>query len=516
MTHRNGLRTILALVVIAVALVGCGQTAPAEETSDTAAPRRVPVEVALVETGNIASTFAYTGDLLPVDELSLSSVVNGVVEEIFVEVGDRVRAGDPILQVEDTTYRAQVKQAKSALAMAQINKLRMENGPREEQIAMAQSGLIVAETNLQRLENGPRSEQIGIARAALDGAQAQLDSILTVTEDERTLAASALAQAEAGLRLAQSEYDKIKWAGQVGATPQALQLQQATIAYETALASFNRQVNPDGSDIAPLQAGIRQAALGLELAVNPFTNEDFQLAQAGVMQAQAQLDMAMNPFTEEDMLQAEAGIQQAEAAVALAQFQLDNTILRAPFDGLISEVNASTGSFASPQSPGVKLISTELELEIQIPEKEVASVFEGQPAAIRVAAYPAQDFPAVVTVVAPAADTTSHTFPVIITPLDEAKQLMAGMFADVTLLTEEKVGVVLVPRSAVAFLSERDVVYVVTNDESTVEERTVTLGLSDASQIEITSGLQAGETIIVSGLSSLGDGSAIEIVGRTE
>lgn len=511
------LKFSLLALTISLLVTGCGQENATEAGGETgASPKAIPIEVGLIKTGNIAATFSYTGDLEPTTELPLVSVVSGVVEEVFVEVGDRVRAGDPILQVQDTTFRAQVKQARSGLTQAQINLNRMRNGPRAEQVSMAEAGLMVAQANLSKLAGGPREEQVQIAETAVQAAQAQLNSILVVTEDERTLAASSLAQAEAALRLAQAEYDKIKWAGQVGQLPQALQLQQATIAYETALAAYNRQVNPDQSDLAPLQAGIRQAQLGLEIAQDPFVAEDFMLAEAGVKQAEAQLSMAMEPFQDEDFAQAEAGISQAEALVALAQFQLDNAILRAPFDGIVSEVNASTGSVASPQSPAITLITEALEIQVEVPESQISNMYVSQPAAIRVAAYPNVDFPALVTAISPAADTTSHTFPVIITPSDEEGKLMAGMFADVTVLVEEKVGVILVPRAAVATIGNETYVYTVAGDEKTVTLQPVTLGLSDARRVEITSGVNAGQTIAISGLSGLSDGSIIEIVARAE
>jgi RND family efflux transporter MFP subunit len=375
---------------------------------------------------------------------------------------------------------------------------------------------MIAQANMIKLENGPRPEQIALADTAVEGAEAQLNSILTVTEDERTLAASQLAQAEAALRLAQAEYDKIKWAGQVELTPQALQLQQATIVYETAKAGYDRQVSPDESDLAALRAGIRQAELSRQLTADPFTNEDFSLAQAGVLQAQAQLALAKNPFTAEDVAQAEAGVRQAEAVVALAQYQVDNSILRAPFDGMVAEVYATTGSIASPQSPAIKLISSNMEIVIQVPEAQVANVFEDQPAALKVSPYPSEDFPALVDTVAPSADSTSHTFPVTIIPADGAGKLRAGMFAEITLLLEEKTNVVLIPRTAMTLIGEQEVVYVVSEDGQTVTQRPVTTGLSTVDQIEIVEGLSAGETIVTAGLSNLSDGARIEIVARTE
>lgn len=455
--------SILLIFSIALLAVGCSSASAAPQATE---PETLPVavEVGQVETGNIAATYAYSGDLQPVHALSLVSIVSGAVEEVMVKVGDEVRAGDPIIRVEDTAYKAQLKQAEAALTVAQ--------------------------TNLLKMQKGPRAEQIEIARASLDGARAQLRGATTMTEDERTVAAANLAQAEAALRLAQYDYDKIKWAGQVSQTPQALKLQQATIAYETASAAYNMQANPDDTAIEQIRLGIKKAELSLELTENPFTDEDFALARAGVSQA--------------------------EGTVALAQFQVDNTILRATFDGVVAEVYVTTGSVASPQSPVIKLISRDLEVQVEAPENQVPYLYNTQPAALKVAAFPGQDFPAMISSVAPAADATSHTFPVKITPLDEENRLRAGMFAEITVLLEEKTGVALIPRSAVATFEGQDVVYVVSADEQTVSRRPVTIGLGDGDRLEITSGLSAGETVVLAGLSNLTDGSRITVSARTE
>jgi len=457
--------TLIPLALLALVMVACSAASAAPETQP-AAPERppVPVEVTQPETGNIAAVLRYSGDLQPAHSLQLVSIVAGAVEEVMVEVGDVVRAGDPILRVEDTTYRAQLKQAEAALTMAQ--------------------------TNLRKMENSPRPEQIEMARVGLEAAKAQMEGVTTLTEDERTLAAANLAQAEAALRLAQYEYDKIKWAGQVGMTPQALQLQQATIAYETARAAYNLQANPDATTLAQLRAAVRRAELNLQLAEDPFTEEDFALARANIAQA--------------------------EAAVAMAQYQVDNAILRAPFDGVVAEVYVTTGSVASPQVPAIKLISTDLHVLVDVPANQLANLYLDQPAALQVPAYPGEDFSAVVTSIAPAADAASHTFAVKIAPLDKAGKLRAGMFAEIAILLEERSGVILVPRSAVTVVNGQEAVYVLSADEKTVRLRPVVTGLSDDGRIEITEGLSPDETIVMSGLSNLSDGAPVEVVARVQ
>ena len=463
--QQNLWKTLIFILLPAALLAGCSSISPDAETQAAKEDRPpAPVEVTYAETGNIAATLNYAGDLHPTQELMLVSIVSGAVEDVMVETGDKVRAGDPVLQVEDTTYKAQLKQAEAGLSAAQANLMKMQKGPREEQIEMA--------------------------RAALEAAQAQLRGVTTLTGDEATVAAANLAQAEAVLRLAQYEYDKIKWAGQVGQTPQALQLQQATIAYQTAKSGYNLQAHPDESILAQLRAGIKQAEMNLQLAEDPFTEEDFALVRASVAQA--------------------------EGAVALAQYQVDNAVLRAPFDGVVSEVFVTVGSVASPQSPAIKLISSELEVIANAPENQVIQLYKNQPAALKISAFPGEDFPALVTSIAPAADAASRTFSVKIQAQDKEHKLRAGMFADVSILLEEKVGVVLIPKSALTEVAGQSGVYALAADEKSVSFRPVSVGLSDDDRVEITSGLAPGELIVMAGLSNLSDGARVQVTARTE
>jgi multidrug efflux pump subunit AcrA (membrane-fusion protein) len=316
-------------------------------------------------------------------------------------------------------------------------------------------------------------------------ARANVNDVATIDDDERTRAAAQLAQTQTALRQAQSEYDKIAWAGDVGSTPQAAALEQATIAYETALANYNLATNPSDSQLAPLMAQLTQAELTLAMTLRPFRDIDFQLA--------------------------DTGIQQAEAAVELASLQLDEATIKAPFDGLIAELNISEGSTAGPQAPVARIVSQEVEVVIDVEENRLGQVFEGQNAALRVTAYPGQDFPAVVTSVAPVADKDTHTFAVKITPVDAEGVLRSGMYADVSILAEERQQTLVAPRAAVILVNNQETVYVV-KENNTVEQREITTGLVNGNYAEILSGLEAGEIVVIAGQPNLVGGAPVEIV----
>jgi RND family efflux transporter MFP subunit len=155
-------------------------------------------------------------------------------------------------------------------------------------------------------------------------------------------------------------------------------------------------------------------------------------------------------------------------------------------------------------------ISKEVEVVINVEESRIGQITKDQNAALRVAAYPGQDFPAVVTNIAPVADKDTHTFVVKVTPLDEKGLLRSGMYADLSILAQEKKGALLAPRAAVTEVNGKETVYVVKGD--TVEQRTVTIGLTDSDHIEILSGATQGDKVVIAGQADLTDGAKVEII----
>lgn len=424
---------------------------PAEETSPA-------VEVAEVKTGDIALVFDYSGNLESQTDVTLVPRVSGQIQEVLVKVGDSVKAGDPIATLDQDVYAAQLKQAEAVLSQAQLKLQKMEEGARPEEVAAAESAFAISQTALNDVQN--------------------------IDDNERTTAAASLANAQSALKLAQAEYDKIAWAGQVGETPQALTLEKATNTYEQALSAYQLQTNPSEAQLAPLKAALTKARLDLALAKQPFRPVDFELARAG--------------------------IKQAEAAVELAQLQLNYTTVRAPFDGVIGEVYIHNGSMVDNKSPLALLVSTGVEVTVNVEENRLGQLAQGQHASLRVSAYPGLEFPGLVTSVAPIADKKTHTFVVKVTPLDKKGLLRSGMVADVSILAQEKKDTLLVPRSAVTVVEGHSMAYRVTDGRG--ERVPVTVGLSNDTDLEILSGLKAGDSVVVSGQSALPDGARVKVV----
>jgi RND family efflux transporter MFP subunit len=114
-----------------------------------------------------------------------------------------------------------------------------------------------------------------------------------------------------------------------------------------------------------------------------------------------------------------------------------------------------------------------------------------------------------VTSVATAADASTHTFVVKVTPADPKGLLKSGMYADVSILAQERPQTLLVPRAAVTEADGQKTVYVVVDGRA--ELRPVTTGLTDTDHVEILSGVSAGDPVVVAGQSNLTPGAPVKV-----
>lgn len=227
---------------------------------------------------------------------------------------------------------------------------------------------------------------------------------------------------------------------------------------------------------------------------------------------------------------AEAQLAQAQADLAFAEAQLQNTLIRAPFAGVVVKKMAEVGESVAPIPPGVNLSTSSgaivaladlatLEVEADVAEANVAKVAGGQPAEVTVEAIPDRRYKAVLRQVIPTADRTKATVMVKVTILDKDKDLKPEMSAKVTFLEPEKKQeqpaaaqpVVLVPREAVASRDGQQVVFLVR--EGKVLARPVVLGTERKDRVIVKDGLAGGETLVARPKDDLKNGAAVKVKG---
>lgn len=250
-----------------------------------------------------------------------------------------------------------------------------------------------------------------------------------------------------------------------------------------------------------------------------------QLTSQGVSSPQA-LD---NARTAADSLRARIAltseqVQASDAKIRVAQQDLDNCTVRAPFAGIVVSKDAQVGEMVSPNSAGGGFTRTgiativdmkSLEIEVDVNESYIARVRPGMPVTAVLDAYPNWNIPAKVRTIIPTADRQKATVKVRIAFDQLDPRILPDMGVKVTFLGNEgraakSEGVkALVPQSAVRSENGSQVVYLYRQGH--VERRAVGVGETRGSDTEITAGVVAGDQVVVSGLDGLRDGERVEI-----
>jgi RND family efflux transporter MFP subunit len=214
----------------------------------------------------------------------------------------------------------------------------------------------------------------------------------------------------------------------------------------------------------------------------------------------------------------------AEREVALRRVELDDTVIRAPFDGIVISKDAQAGEMVSPVSAGGGFTRTgictivdmdSLEIEVDVNESYISRVRPGQPTEAVLDAYPDWRIPARVITTIPAADRQKATVLVRIAFDELDPRILPDMGVKVAFLDTETASTsaaadrprILVPRKAVRSSNGREVVFVVSRDR--VERRAVQVGATQGSDVEILSGLSAGERVVVGDPGNLADGAEV-------
>ncbi len=447
-------RIILIVVVVAIlAVVGYfGYQQFLAPVDATPTP-----DIDLSAQATLPDVVSAEGFVVPDQKADLSFPVGGQVVEIPVAEGDSVATEQVLVRLDSTDQEkaveqaeAGVTQAEAALTSARAALDQALAGPTEEVIAQAEAAVQTAKAQLAQAKTGPTEETIAQAEAAVNTAQARLDQLLADARAEDIEAAAAdMLSAQASLRQAQAAYDEIAWAGDVGETPQAIALEQATLAYQASRARYERVLNgATPEEIAVTQAGIEEAKAALEVVKAGPTDEAIAVAEAGVAEAEAALAAVRAGATDEEIAiaragvaEAEAGLASAQAALAMAQAGLDDYQLRAPFAGSVAQVRAEEGEFVSPGVSVVSLSdSSDWYVETDdLTEIDVVQVAVGQPVKVTIDAIPDREFNGVVTDIAPRSEIKRGdvTYTVTIQLLDaEDAPLRWGLTAFVDINVE--------------------------------------------------------------------------------
>jgi RND family efflux transporter MFP subunit len=392
---------LIVLATGALSTLGCSKSETAQARGRDAAAKPVTPEVVRLE--KVKRAVELVGTLAAVDQVTISSEADGKVSRILADLGDRVTAGQPLVQVDREKQQYNLDQQKATLERA-----------------LAQLGA----PDPQHLP--PAEQTPDVQKAAADLAQAKQAIDRTTELFKRTL------------------------------VPQQM-LDDAGTALQSKQASYD---------------------LALQNAKN-----------------------------------LRASIQASEASMKLADRQLRDTEIRAPFDGYVEKRLVNLGELVKMQMPVMAIVRVDpLKVIAEIPEKLAPWIRDGQPVELHVDAYPDRTFTGRVSRISPAVNTATRAFPFEALVPNKDAVLKPGTFTRVHIESGKVDDVLTLPYAALQYRYGVNRVFVIDGDKLVVRELKVGERLGD--RIEIVSGVQAGDRVAAKDVDKLTDGMKVTVGAR--
>ena len=402
----------LALALLAaLAAFGAWQW---QRNGDQKRQQAVERETAAVARQDITVKVSATGVIRPVAPVNISPKQPGRIQQLLVEQGDRVAAGQLLAQMDASNLQGQRLSAMGDLA--------------------------AAEANLSKLVAGNRPEEIAQARNGANDARAQLVAI----------------------RSAYTSNKKLYEAGALG-----------RVAFDASAAQY-------------------------------------RAAQEKVQASQSQLELLQAGFRKEDIALARAQVLKAKGSLQTINSLIEDTLIRAPFAGVITQKFADVGAFVTPTtsasatssatSSSIVALAGALEGLANVSEVDIGSIHPGQAVELLVDAYPRRPVPARVRLIAPESVVVQNvtSFQVRLSlPTEGDPKLMSGMNFTANFLVGRHDNALLVPTSAI--VSQEGGTGVLLHQAGGKPRfQPVRVGATVGSQTEVKSGIKEGQRVYIS------------------
>jgi len=462
--------SVILTGILAVSISACGKKTKSEGVNETASTA-VNVTVHTVQEAGINNQITYTGEIKESEYTGVSSKVSAKVLAIHAEEGQYVNVGDVLVVLDSKDLQLTYNQA-----LANYNS---------------------AKASYDKTVNAVTQQSEMSARQSLNAAQIEYDNALAAYEREKQLYENntSIIAARNALNDARAHLERVQQLYNMGAATQ-IELDTAKNNVENAQAS-----------LASLESA-RQASL--DAAKTRYEN-----AVMNLNSAKENFDLTINVINKENVSTAKAAVDAAKANLDIAENNLNNTKITAPISGYISKRNVNMGQMVSP---GVELFTIKntntVEGQINVTESVIPYVKIGTPALISVKSAGIDNIEGSVTLVNQTKDATTGLYTVRVTIPNKDNVLKVGMFADITLTTHSVDNAVVIPSEAV--LQENDGLYVFVANGNIAEKRQITTGISDGNNIQVISGVNVGDKIIVKGKEYLSEkNNQIRIIEET-
>jgi multidrug efflux pump subunit AcrA (membrane-fusion protein) len=373
-------------------------------------PTPTPAATQTAQEAEQSSVVSATGEVVPAQYATLSLPISGQIVELNVKEGDTIQQGDLIVQLDTTDFDTAIVRAEAAVSVAKANLALAKAGPRDQEVQRAK-------------------DQLAAANARISVATARKDQLLAPPDENSVINAQAeIEQARQALEDAQEAYDQI--IGSINSWDEDLRPGDRTPLDAEQNARY-------ALELARLQ--LEAAIAALEDLLDGPTPEAIRLADARIAVASAQrnaakayLDLVSAGPLSTDIAISEAQVEEARAALESAQAAREQAFLKAPFDGVVSELYVDANEYLSAGQQ-VLLLANLSTLRVEttdLNEIDVARISAGDSVSVTFDALPDITLEGTVASIGPKAEEGAGVnYTVVIDLADLPPELRWGMTA---------------------------------------------------------------------------------------
>lgn len=456
--------------------------------------------------GIVLQEVSETGSVRATQDINLGFKSVGRVTKINVEIGDKVKKGDVLAELDSNQVSAQLQSAKAALNSANNQYDKLVNGATPENIKTYQDSVDLANNDLK----STYSNASNVLNDVYTKIYNAYNIVATINNNYFNLMDQQSFKVSESKNDFKQNMDDIKLY-----IDKALRSQKNSDIDETISETlidldniFNdlkiiREQCEDGKYYFSVSS-TDKTSLDAQRAYITTASTSLTSLQSNIKSYKKALQKAEDSLTSvlafarpEDVGIYKSQISQAQANVKALQSQLSDNYLFSPIDGLITEVNIKSGQIISTSQPAVKILSTDpFEIKTYIYEQDIVNVKIGDSVKIELVAFPNKNFMGKVMIINPAETIVDNVvyYEVTIEFPNQPEEIRSGMTADITIETNKKNNVLRVIKNAIVKIDGKETVQVFSNNK--IEDREITTGLEGNDYYEVTKGLSLGDTII--------------------
>jgi HlyD family secretion protein len=505
-------RIILPIIILAFIVGGYFYFKGGEETAYVFAE---------VKRANLVQEVSVTGNVKPAQEVSLAFEKSGKISEIYAKIGESVNAGEALVVLDTSELSAKLAQAKASLATEKANLDEYLRGTRQEEIVVKEAELKKAQQDLENYYGSVASVVYGGYSKADDAVRTQVDEMFTNDElspilsfaTEIQIKVSAEAQRKslvavldnwlAGINSISVLSSESVLDGKMAEAKTSLISVRNFL--DTMMDAVNSSVSLSQTTVNSYKANINTARTNVSSAISSLDAQTQNIAsqKITVQRIRSELDLLLAGKTEEEISAQEARVDSARANVLDYESQLAKSVLRSPINGVVTKQDAKVGQIAVANSEIVSIISrAEFQIETNVPEADIAKIKLGNEVKITLDAYGNEVvFGGKVISIEPAETMIDgvSTYKAVLEFSQEDERILPGMTANIDVITAQKNNVLALPYRAVISKDSGKFVSILHIDGETLIEKKIQTGIRGTDgNIEIVSGLNEGEKVVIS------------------